>query len=64
MPIKHFLFIRFYSSFLSSPTEQHLINPRRACAARVTVIVLSVCQSVSVSVHDYSRTAGNVAASE
>ena len=40
------------------------INPRRACAARVTVLVLSVCQSVSVSVHDYSRTAGNEAASE
>ena len=41
-----------------------IFNPRRACAARVTVIVLSVCQSVSVSVHDYSRTAGNEAASE
>ena len=32
-----------------------IINPRRACAARVTV---------SVSVYDYSRTAGNEAASE
>ena len=39
-----------------------IVNPRRACAARVTV--LSVSQSVSVSVHDYSRTAGNEAASE
>ena len=27
-----------------------LINPRRACAARVTVIVLSVCLSVCLSV--------------
>ena len=41
-----------------------VINPRRACAARVTVLGLSVGQSVCVSVHDYSRTAGNEAASE
>ena len=45
-----------------------IINPRRACAARVTVLGLSVSQSVSqsvcVSVYDYSRTAGNEAASE
>ena len=27
------------------------INPRRACAARVTVVVLSVCLSVCLSVH-------------
>ena len=26
------------------------INPRRACAARVTVVVMSVCQSVCLSV--------------
>ena len=26
-----------------------IINPRRACAARVTVVVLCVCQCVSVS---------------
>ena len=44
--------------------ELCFINPRRACAAKVTVLVLSVSQSVSVSVHDYSRTAGNEAASE
>ena len=37
-----------------------VINPRRACAARVTVLGLSV----SVSVYDYSGTAGNEAASE
>ena len=30
------------------------INPRRACAARVTVVVLCVC----LSVYDYSRTTG------
>ena len=41
-----------------------VINPRRACAARVTVLGLSVSQSVCVSVYDYSRTAGNEAASE
>ena len=29
-----------------------VINPRRACAARVTVVVLCVC----LSVDDYSRT--------
>ena len=27
-----------------------IINPRRACAARVTVVVLCVCQSVCLSV--------------
>ena len=26
--------------------SQHIINPRRACAARVTVVVLCVCLSV------------------
>ena len=46
-----------------------LINPRRACAARVTVIVvLCVCLSVRLSVclfvHDYSRTTGYEAAYE
>ena len=37
-----------------------VINPRRACAARVTVLDLCVC----VSVYDYSRTTGNDAAYE
>ena len=42
---------------------QDIINPRCACAARVTVVVLycvSVCLSVCVclSVYDYSRTTG------
>ena len=45
-----------------------VINPRRACAARVTVVVLCVCLSVRLSVrlfvHDYSRTTGYEAAYE
>ena len=32
-----------------------IINPRRACAARVTVVDLCVCLSVCLSVDDYSR---------
>ena len=35
-----------------------VINPRRACAARVTVVVLCVCLSVCLFVSDYSRTTG------
>ena len=35
-----------------------IINPRRACAARVTVVVLCVCLSVCLSVSIYSRTTG------
>ena len=45
-----------------------IINPRRACAARVTVVVLCVCLSVCLSlclfVYDYSRTTGYEAAYE
>ena len=37
-----------------------LINPRRACAARVTVVGLFIC----LSVDDYSRTTGYEAAYE
>ena len=44
------------------------INPRRACAARVTVVVLcvhvSVCLFVCLSVSNYSRTTGYEAAYE
>ena len=40
------------------------INPRRACAARVTVLGLSVCVSVCVSVYLNSGTTGNKAARE
>ena len=44
-----------------------VINPRRACAARVTVVglvCLFVCLSVCLSVDDYSRTTGYEAAYE
>ena len=41
-----------------------VINPRRACAARVTVVVLHVCLSVCLSVYDYSRTTGYEVAHE
>ena len=45
-----------FSSFLLSI----LINPRRACAVRVTVLGLCVC----LSVYDYSRTTAYEAAYE
>ena len=35
-----------------------VINPRRACAAGVTVVFLCVCLFVCLSVCDYSRTTG------
>ena len=45
-----------------------VINPRHACAARVTVVVLCVCLfvclSVCLSVSIYSRTTGYEAAYE
>ena len=41
-----------------------VINPRRACAARVTVVIPCVCVSVCVSVYDYSRTTDYEAAYE
>ena len=40
------------------------INPRRACAARVTVVVLCVCLFVCLFVSIYSRTTGYEAAYE
>ena len=49
-------------SFFAFP--QHIINPRRACAARVTVVVLCVCLSVCLFVYYYSRTTGYEAAYE
>ena len=54
---------------LSSTEQNHtlqecVINPRRACAARVTVVVLCVRLSVCLFVHDYSRTTGYEAAYE
>ena len=33
---------------VSTNLNKHLINPRRACAARVTVVGLSVCVCLSV----------------
>ena len=39
-----------------------MINPRRACAARVTVVV--VCHSVCLSVRASSRTTGYEVANE
>ena len=44
--------------------SRQLINPRHACAARVTVVVLCVCLSVCLFVYDYSRTTGYEAAYE
>ena len=45
-----------------------IVNPRRACAARVTVLVLCICMSACWSVCpficDYSRTTGYEAAYE
>ena len=43
---------------LFNATKTQLINPRRACAARVTVVVrLSVCLSVCQSVTTFSFSA-------
>ena len=41
-----------------------LVNPRRACAARVTVIGLCVCLFVCLFVDNYSHTTGYEAAYE
>ena len=46
------------------PVYRAIINPRRACAARVTVVVLCVCLSVCLFVTHYSRTTGYEAAYE
>ena len=42
----------------------NIINSRRACAARVTVVVLSVCLSVRLSVRASSSTTGYEAGNE
>ena len=51
-----------------SSADCNIFNPRRACAARVTVlglcVCLSVCLFVCLSVDDYSRTTGYEAAYE
>ena len=43
-------------------TPRHIINPRRACAARVTMVALCVCLCVCLSVYNYSHTTGYEAA--
>ena len=48
---------------LSSP-HNAFINPRRACAARVTVVVLSFCLSVCLSVTTFSATTRNKTANK
>ena len=45
-------------------SDTYIINPRCACAARVTVLGLSVCLSVCLSVDAYSGTTGYEAAYE
>ena len=47
----------------ASARRNDVINPRRACAARVTVVVLCVC-TVCLFVSIYSRTTGYEAAYE
>ena len=59
IPELHYVTVDIYSNHHVS-----LINPRRACAARVTVVVLCTCLSVCLSVYDYSRTTGYEAAYE
>ena len=38
-----------------SPVLSAIINPRRACAARVTVVYMYVCMCVCVCVHSYTH---------
>ena len=57
--------IRVYTlHMMHSTSTASIINPRRACAARVTVLGLSVCLSVCLSVYAYSRSTGYEAAYE
>ena len=53
-----------YIHTYNNVTPQTVVNPRRACAARVTVVGLCVGRSVCLSVDDYSRTTGYEAAYE
>ena len=41
-----------------------LVNPRRACAARVTVVVLSFCLSVCLSITTFSAATSNKTANK
>ena len=45
-------------------TPSIIINPRRACAARVTVVVLSFCLSVCLSVTTFSAATRNKTANK
>ena len=56
--LKYIIIIHYIRMLIFCHVE--LINPRRACAARVTVVVLCVC----LCVYDYSRTTGYEAAYE
>ena len=47
--LRHYA-IRLYCCAAFTPRVLHFINPRRACAARVTVVVLCVCLSVCLFV--------------
>ena len=59
----YFAFIQSWNCTINSESDI-VINPRRACAARVTVAVQCVCLSVCLSGYDYSRTTGYDAAYE
>ena len=70
-PPAHICAAKCYSvrlSFTVTLVICYVINPRRACAARVTVVVLCVCLSVCLfvclSVSNCSRTTGHEAAYE
>ena len=60
----HFLYVCLFRLYGMPASLSTVINPRRACAARVTVRRLSVCLSVCLSVDAYSGTTGYEAAYE
>ena len=47
--MKHYSWSEVSECCSSRNINVHVINPRRACAARVTVVVLSFCLSVCLS---------------
>ena len=64
----HFFHCKYmYLCYLKCSHKQvqvHLINPRHACAARVTVVVLSFCLSVCLSVTTFSAATRNKTVNE
>ena len=60
LPSRNVLISFNHLSFIPLDRVIGVVNPRRACAARVTVLGLCVC----LSVDDYSRTTGYEAAYE